>query len=345
MAVDAPPLEDAAVRGDGVSAERVVVRAPNWVGDAVLSLGAVRDLRRNFPAARLEVHARDWVAPLYEAVSEVDAVHPSRGFQADRRALRGRFDTAVLLPNSFAAAATVFAAGIPERWGYATDGRGPLLTRRARVPAEVRGRSQVYYYRAMLAGIGLTVSASPDVSLRAPTAWSARAAERLGADGPWIGLNPGAFFGSAKRWVPERYAAAGERLARDAGARVAIVGGALERTLGEAIASAMRVPARVLCGETTLGELVGVLSHLRLLLTNDSGPMHLAAALGVPVVAVFGPTDWRETGPVGTRQRLVREPVHCSPCLLRECPIDHRCMRRVAVERVVGEARELLSEA
>lgn len=325
--------------------DRIVVRAPNWVGDAVLSLAALRDLRRNFPQARLEVHARPWVAPLYEAVAEVDAIRTSQGFQADRRLLRGQFDAAVLLPNSFASAAAAYAAGIPERWGYATDGRGPLLTRKARVPAQVRGRSQVYYYRAMLAGIGLTVSASPDVRLGAPEAWTERAAELLGAPGPWIGLNPGAFFGSAKRWVPARYAAAGERLARETGAKIAIVGGALERPLGDAIASAMKVPARVLCGETTLGELLGVLSRLRLLLTNDSGPMHVAAALGVPVVAVFGPTDWRETGPVGSRQRLVREPVHCSPCLLRECPIDHRCMRRVGVERVVGEARALLAEA
>ncbi|HVR70028.1 MAG TPA: lipopolysaccharide heptosyltransferase II [Vicinamibacteria bacterium] len=325
--------------------DRIVARAPNWVGDAVLSLGAVRDLRRNFPAARLEVLARPWVAPLYEAVAEVDAVRLCRGFLGDRRALQGAFDAAVLLPNSFAAAATVWAAGIPERWGYATDGRGALLTRRARVPRQVRGRSQVYYYRAMLAGIGLVVSATPDVRLRAPEAWTRRAAALLGEGGAWIGLNPGAFFGSAKRWEPTRYAAAGERLARETGARIAIVGGARERPLGEAIAAAMSVPARVLCGETTLGELLGVLARLRLLLTNDSGPMHLAAALGVPVLAVFGPTDWRETGPVGERRRLVREPVHCSPCLLRECPIDHRCMRRVGVERVVGEARALLAEA
>jgi heptosyltransferase II len=272
-------------------------------------------------------------------------VRASRGFRADRRDLHGAFDVAVLLPNSFAAAAAAWAARIPERWGYATDARGPLLTRKARVPRAVRGRSQVYYYRAMLAGIGLVVSAVPDVSLRAPEAWTARAPALLGADGPWIGVNPGAFYGTAKRWEPTRYAAAAERLARETGARIAILGGTRERPLGEAIAAAMTVPARVLCGETTLAELVGVLAGLRLLLTNDSGPMHLAAALGVPVVAVFGPTDWRETGPVGSRQRLVREPVHCSPCLLRECPIDHRCMRRVGVERVVDQARALLAEA
>ena len=325
---------------------RLLVRAPNWLGDAVLSLPAVRDLRRSFPESRLEVLARPWVAPLYGAVPEVDAVRDSRGVADDAAAVRGAFDAAVLLPNSFASALAVWRAAIPERWGYATDLRAPLLTRRPRVPASVRGRSQVYYYRAMLAGVGLDVSAAADASLRCPEEWWARGAARLGDDGAaWIGLNPGAFFGPAKRWVPERYAAAGDLLARHTGARVAILGGAEERVLGEAIAAGMRAPARMLCGETTLPELVGVLSRLRLLVTNDSGPMHVAAALGVPVVAVFGPTDWRETAPVGARHRLVREPVHCSPCLLRECPIDHRCMRRITVDRVADAALDMLMDA
>lgn len=322
---------------------RIIVRAPNWVGDAVLSLPAVRDLRRNFPQARLEVLARAWVAELYQAVPEVDAIHFSAGLRADVAALRGAFDVAVLLPNSFGSALVPWAAGIPERWGYATDGRGLLLTRKSRVPAAIRGRSQVYYYRAMLAGCGLSVSASPDVSLTCPQAWSARGASLLGDDGPWIGLNPGAFFGSAKRWTLERYAEAGELLARRTGARIAILGGARERPLGDAVARLMRVTSRVLCGQTSLGELVGVLSHLKLLLTNDSGPMHLAAALGLPLVAIFGSTDWRETAPLGDRHRLVREDVDCAPCLLRECPIDHRCMTRITTDRVVASALELLS--
>jgi len=231
------------------------------------------------------------------------------------------------------------------RWGYATDGRGPLLTRKAQVPAAVRGRSQVYYYRAMLAGVGLSVSASPDVSLCPLEEWTARGAELLGEGDGWIGLNPGAYYGAAKRWIPERYAAVGDRLGRATGARIAVVGGAVERPLGEAIAAAMERPPRVLCGETTVGELVGVLSRLRLLVSNDSGPMHVAAALGVPVVAIFGPTDWRETAPRGEHHRLVREDVPCAPCLLRECPIDHACMRRITVDRVVAEARALIAEA
>src|SRR5262249_37194715 len=163
---------------------------------------------------------------------------------------------------------------------------------------------------AMLAGAGLRVSAAPDVSLRCPPDWAASSGRLLGEEaddaGPWVAINPGATFGTAKRWLPERFAAVGDALVRR-GARVAIGGGAAERPVGEAIAAQMTAPARMLCGATTLPELVGVLQRVRLLVTNDSGPMHLAAALDRRVVAVFGPTDWRETCPVGTEHRLVRE--------------------------------------
>jgi heptosyltransferase-2 len=329
-----------------VSANRLLVRAPNWIGDAILSLPALRDLRRNFPEARLEVLARPWVADLYRAVSEVDAVRESGGFGADVKSVRGDFDTGVLLTNSFGTALQLFLARVPQRWGYASDGRGVLLTRRARVPAALRGRSQVYYYRSLLAGLGLRVSAAPDASLSCPEEWRAQAAERLGNEAAtWIGLNPGAAYGTAKRWLPDRYAALGDLLRRETGASIAIIGGAAERALGDRIAEGMSSPPRVLSGETSLPELMGVLSGLRLLVTNDSGPMHLAAALGIPVVAVFGPTDWRETAPVGTSHRLVREHVECAPCGLRDCPIDHRCMRRVTLDRVLEAARELLPGA
>ncbi len=314
-----------------------MVRAPNWIGDALLSLPALRDLRRNFPAARLEILARGWVAQLYEAVAEVDGIHVSRGLRADAELLRGRCDTTVLLPNSLHCALPPFLARVPERWGFASAGRAPLLTRAGRIPAAVRGHSQVYYYRAMLAAIGLHVSAAPDAALRCPDAWrdEGRALLAQGAGcGAWLGLNAGAFFGGAKRWLPARFAALADRAARLWGARVVLVGSADERPLADAIAAQMQAPARVLAGQTTLSGLAGVLAHLRLLLTNDSGPMHLAAALGVPVVAVFGPTDWRETAPFGARQRVLRAETECAPCKLRECPIDQRCMTRVGVDEV-----------
>jgi heptosyltransferase-2 len=326
--------------------DRLLIRAPNWMGDAVLSLAAVRDLRRNFPAAHVEVLARPGLTDLYRAVREVDAVRTTGTFRDDVAMIRaGAFCAAALLPNSLGTALQTFMAGVPERWGYATDGRGPLLTRRARVPPEVRGQSEVYYYRAMLAGVGLEVTASPDVTLRCPDEWSARGAALLGdgaASGPWVGFSPGASFGSAKRWIPERYSAVGDFLARQDGARVAILGGPGERPLADAIAAGMRISARNLCGETTTGEMMGVVSRLSLLVTGDSGPMHVAAALGIPLVAVFGPTDWRETAPFGDGHRVVREPVHCSPCKLRECPIDHRCMTRISVDRVLDAARTML---
>ena len=322
--------------------ERLLVRAPNWVGDVVLALPAVRDLRRAFPQARLTVLARPWVAELYGAVREVDAVEESRGHRLDALALRGRFDLSVLLPNSFAAALVAWRAGIPGRWGYATDGRAPLLTRRCSVPPSVRGRSQVYYYRAMLEGLGLATEGPPDASLGCPEPWAAQAKGLLADEGPWIGINPGAFYGTAKRWLPERFAAVADLVARRLGARVAIVGGAAERPLGAAIAAQLKAGALLLCGETTLASLVGVLARLRLLLTNDSGPMHLAAALGTPLVAVFGSTDRTETAPVGGAAAIVREDVYCSPCLLRECPIDHRCMTRVGVDRVAQAALALV---
>jgi heptosyltransferase-2 len=326
-----------------VSPARLLVRAPNWIGDAVMSLGALRDIRGNFPAARLEVLARRSVAELYAAVPEVDAVREARGLRETARSLEGAFDACILLPNSFKSALEAWLGRIPERWGYARDARGPLLTRRARVPRSVRGKSEVYYYRAMLEGIGLRTSNPPDTSLRPLPEWSERARALLGDDGArWIGLNPGAAFGTAKRWLPERYAAVGELLARREGARIALVGGPAERPLAERIAADMSTPPRVLCGETTLGELCGVLGRMSLLVTNDSGPMHLAAAQGVPLLAIFGPTDWRETAPQAERLRLVREPVYCAPCKLRECPIDHRCMRGVTVERVAQAAGELL---
>jgi heptosyltransferase-2 len=320
---------------------RLLVRAPNWVGDVVLSLPAVRDLRRAFPAARLSVLARPWVADLYGAVPAVDAVVLSRGLRADMELVRGAFDAAVLLPNSFGTAFVAWRACIPERWGFATDGRGPLLTRAPRVPRSTRGRSQVYYYRAMLDGLGIDTKATPDASLRCPEEWRERGRALLGSDGPWLGLNPGAFFGTAKRWLPERYGAVGDLVSRRTGARVVLVGGRAERALADEIAAGMAAKPRVLTGETTLPELLGVLSCLDGFVTNDSGPMHLAAALGVRQVAVFGSTDWRETAPFTERATVVREPVECSPCMLRECPIDHRCMRGVTVERVAEATREL----
>ncbi len=317
-----------------VPPERVVVRAPNWLGDVMLSLGALRDLRRAWPTAHLEVLALPRVAPIYDAVAEVDGVRTAATLPESVRALRGSFDTAVVLPNSFRSALEPFLAGVPQRWGHATDGRRLLLTRHTRPAPRVRGESEAFYYRSLVSGLGLPVAATPNLAIACPEVWQTRAREMLEADGLWVGLNPGASFGTAKRWPPERFAAVAETAARDLGARIVIVGSEPERPLAEEIAAQIPSGPVVLAGRTSLPDLVGVISLLGALVTNDSGPMHVAAALGVPVVAVFGPTDWRETAPRSSAARVVREPVDCAPCKLRECPTDHRCMERVTSRRV-----------
>jgi heptosyltransferase-2 len=163
---------------------------------------------------------------------------------------------------------------------------------------------------------------------------------------PVIGISPGAAYGNAKRWLPERFAESGGQLAAALGAGALLFGSAAERPLCEAVAAALRragLQARNLAGETTLAEFIHLAAVCRVFLTNDSGAMHVASALEVPTVAVFGATDDSATGPAGPRARVVREHAACSPCLLRECPIDHRCMTRVSAARVGAAAMELLS--
>ena len=313
---------------------RVVIRAPNWLGDVVLSLPAVRDVRRAFPRARLCVLARPSVAPLYEAVPEVDAVLEARGFGEEIAALRGGFDLAVLLPNSIGTALTTVIASVPQRWGYATQGRGLLLTRGAAVPGNVRGRSQVHYYRAMLAAMGLPTSDALDTSIAPLQAWKDAGRGLLGP-GRFFGIAPGAAKGTAKQWPPERFAVAADRLAAELGAQAVLLGSAADVSAAKAVALAMKAPSKDLCGRTDLRAFVGLVALLDGLVANDSGAMHIGAAVGIPTVGVFGPTNPDETHPVGRRAGFVRGVAECSPCRHVTCPIDHRCMTSVAPEAVV----------
>jgi heptosyltransferase-2 len=319
----------------------MLVRAPNWVGDVVLSLPALRDLRRAFPASRLEVLARPWVAGLYAAVPEIDGIVESRGALADAAAIRGRYDLGLLLPNSFASAFTLWRAGIPERWGYATDARGALLTRSCRVSASVGGRSQVYYYRAMLEGLGLAVSGPPDASLACPEAWAERGRALLGSPGPWIGINPGAAYGTAKRWPPGRFAAA-RRSWRAAAARRSR-SSALRRRAARSPRRSRRSSAvpRACCAARRRSPTSSACCASR----DCCSPTTRVPCTPPPRSARRSSlSSARPTGPRRRRSgaRVVREETECAPCKLRECPIDHRCMARVAVDRVAATALELL---
>jgi heptosyltransferase II len=334
--------------------ERILVRATNWVGDAVMSLPALGALRDRFPKASISILAKPWVADLYAREPFCDELIPYRAADLKskwllaRQLAAHRFDCAILLQNAFEAAAIAFAARIPERIGYARDGRSPLLTRAVKTPrkGEIPPHERFYYLELLRrAGILETLPASEAIRLEG--AGAAREAGRarfheLGWNGDVIGLSPGAAYGGAKRWLPERFAEAANLLARELNAAVAVFGSEGERNLSGSIADAIQAPVKNFAGRTTLAEFIDLAAACRVYLTNDSGAMHIASALGVPTVAIFGATDHLATGPTGALASVVREPVECSPCLQRECPIDHRCMTRVGAGRVADAALELL---
>jgi heptosyltransferase-2 len=329
---------------------KVCVRATNWLGDAVMSLPAIRAIRGVFPAAHIAVIARPSISDVYARETSIDRVIPYPAVKG----LRGRrefaaslgsqgFDAAILLQNAFDAALITWLAGIPERIGYNRDGRGLLLTRSIPVPepGEIP-RHERFYYLELLRRAGLIDGFPECDSIRLDGIDAARAAgeehlRALNVDGPVIGVSPGAAYGNAKRWLPERFA---EAVREFQPATVLVFGSAAERGLCQIVSSA--VPnARNLAGETTLRQFIDLASACRLFLTNDSGAMHIASALGVPTVTVFGATDDTTTGPTGALARVVRAHAECSPCLLRECPIDHRCMTRVSAASVSAVARTL----
>ena len=319
------------------------MRATNWIGDAVMSLPTLRAIREIFPKARISILAKPWVADVYARESAIDGVIPYAGTRREIAArLRAqRFDAAILLQNAFDAALVTWMAGIPVRIGYNRDRRGLLLTHAIPVPepGEIPRHERFYYLellrRARLMERFPVCNAIRLDGLDAARADGAAFLARLGIAGPVIGVSPGAAFGSAKRWPADRFA----QVAREF-PRALLFGSKAERELCDGIAA--NVPGAVnLAGQTTLREFIDLASVCRLFLTNDSGAMHLASAAGVPTVTVFGATDDTTTGPTGPLARVVREHAECSPCLLRECPIDHRCMTRVTPERVAAVAREL----
>jgi len=345
--------------------QRIVVRGPNWIGDAVMSEPALRGLRRLFPQASITLLVKSAVAELFINHPTIDHIllyddkARHAGFAGKWKLAvelrRSRFDLAVLLQNAFEAALLAFLAGIPRRYGYATDGRSLFLSDPVAKPDRRKLLHQVRYYWDLFKPLGLTGDPSrPELFLSPQEERSM--AERLAKGGigkadTVVGINPGSTYGSAKRWLPDRFAESTEQLCRrlsETGGRrtaVVILGGKGEERLGNEIAAQLSPPSIVLSGATTIRELMAAVKRCALLLTNDTGPMHIASAFQVPVVAIFGPTDWRTTSPYGEDHALIRHPVDCAPCMLRECPIDHRCMSRVTVDQVYQAAAKLVMDS
>jgi len=335
---------------------RIVVRPPNWLGDAVMALPALAAVRRHFSDAHLTVVALPAVAAIFREQTDVapDAVIdlPSSNGAAIQTIAGGRFDVGILLPNSWRSAWQFRRAGVAERWGYGGSGRGVLLTRRVRRPRG--GIHQADYYRHLVSGLDMRCDPpiEPRMASSPPSVDEADAlllSAGVSGEAPIVAFAPGAAYGQAKQWYPERAAEVAARLVRDRGVTCVLIGAGHDRDAGRAIESWLRANApgaagRVvnLIGRTSLRVLVGVVSRTAAVVTNDSGSMHLAAALGRPVVAVFGPTDDRVTHPIGDHHVLTSS-VFCRPCMLRDCPIDHRCMKRITVDQVHAAVLDVLS--
>lgn len=341
------------------SYQRILVRATNWIGDAVMSLPALRALRHRYPDARITILAMPWVADLYGREPFCDELIPWRvrrgpydlaeKWRIGRGLAARRFDLAVVLPNSFDSALPAWLARVPRRVGFARDARAWLLT--DAIPRIQPGDTpphQSFHYLELLRRAGLIEALPAEAVIRLDGAPAARrkGRERLGP-GPILGVCPGAAFGGAKRWAPERFAAAARTVAERMQARILLFGSADEAAICDEVNRHLNGGAESFAGRTSLGEFVELLAACDLVLTNDSGPMHVASALAVPTVAVFGSTDHIATGPTGPLAKVVREPVGCSPCFERECPLTDpvqnlACLRLVTPERVASEALSLL---
>lgn len=343
-----PPLDRASIHN-------ILVRSTNWIGDAVMTTPAIAAIRETFPAARITLLANPLTCELFSPHPHLDGViiYDRKGAHSG---LSGRlrlaaelkqrgFDLAILLQNAFDAALITWLARIPRRMGYKTDGRALFLTHGCPVDRGVRELHQVEYYLRMLDHFGVKAS-----SRRLFLATGKEEDEAIAAllkscgisDGDFLlGINPGASYGSAKRWRPDRFAAVADELASRFGAKVVITGGPGETGIAGEIEAAMKGRCLNLAGKTSVRSLMALIKRCNFFVTNDSGPMHIAAAFNIPLVAIFGPTDHRTTAPYSEKSVVVRKEEACAPCLKRECPTDHRCMAAVTVDDVVAAALKL----
>jgi heptosyltransferase-2 len=331
---------------------KILVRATNWVGDAIMALPALRAVRGRFPEAEIAILARPYVADIYRGQEVCDELiaydaNEAHGGFAGRERLAGelrakKFDVALLLQNAFDAAWLAWRAGIPERIGYARDGRSLLLTKAVRVPraGEIPAHEK-YYYLELLRRAGWLEGLPEENYIQLKVSEEGReGAERVLREagvrtvGLRVAIGAGASYGSAKCWAPERFAEIARRMQTEKDAEVILFGAAGETAVSNAIAAEMSKRPIDLTGKTKIAELPALLSRCDLFVGNDSGAMHVAAAVGLPVVAVFGPTDPLGTAPVTPRCTIVQQKPYCSPCFLRKCPTDHRCMKSVTSEMV-----------
>ncbi|GJL62137.1 MAG: ADP-heptose--LPS heptosyltransferase [Nitrospirales bacterium] len=339
---------------------RILIRAPNWIGDAVMCTPALMDIRECYPRATITLLARPAIAELlhgHPGINDVLLYQHQRthaGILGKARLIRKlrsqKFQIAILLQNAFEAAFLTMCAGIPERWGYGTDGRSVLLSKAVPTSRNKKSIHQVRYYQLLIQQVlGRTLPRRMQLAAfdQDEECVNQRFPEiGAGKSEYVIGLNPGSVYGSSKRWVPGRFAELADRVVDHirqmagsaATVKCVLVGGTGEESLAQTIASLMQETPIVLSGKTTLRELMVIIKRCSLFITNDTGPMHIAAAFNVPLVAIFGSTDPGYTAPFGWEDAVVQDSVRCAPCFLRSCPIDHRCMTQISVQQAFDMA-------
>jgi heptosyltransferase-2 len=343
--------------------EKILIRGVNWIGDAVLTIPAIRAIRKAYPQAHISLLAKPWTAELFRSSHDIDDIilydDSFSGFMGKFRLAKllrqKEFDRAILLQNAFDAALITWLARIPERTGYKRDGRGFLLTGAVPVQKDSLGKHQVYYYLDLLNQIGIkTAEIHPFLNVTDDEReWARKTISSVlpGNSLPLIGINPGATYGSAKRWLPERFAELITQIISELQGRVVIFGSEAEVEIADEIISEagkttsidVKSHVRVMSGKTTLRELASLIAECDVFITNDSGPMHMASALYVPTVAIFGSTNRKTTGPFGDEHRIISRDLPCAPCMKRECPEEHvNCMTEVSAGEVFSAIKDLI---
>ena len=343
--------------------EKILIRSTNWIGDAVMTTPAVRTIRENFPESEITILVHPWVADVFRYSPRIDRVFLYEK-KSRHKGLKGmlqlagelrqqQYDCAILLQNAFEAALIAKAAGIPARGGYTTDGRTLLLTHGVGKEPDLVRKHEVNYYQRMVRGLGLKTGPN-ELELFIPgthiDAARARLATLTGGEPgtePLIGFNPGAAFGPAKRWPAERYAELADLLLRHIGGRILLFGGEADRAVTAEIMGRVTHPGRLidLAGRTSLIEAMALIGECDVFITNDSGLMHVAAALHTPLAAIFGSTDHIRTGPYADNAVIIRKPLPCSPCKKTHCPEKHfRCMKLIDSQEVFEATMRLLKE-
>ena len=342
---------------------KIVIRGTNWIGDAVMTIPALRQLRRIFPDSEIILHTRAWAERIFRDASFIDGILTFDSKEStltdvleQGRVLREeKFDIAILFPNSFASALTARFGGVPHRFGYSREGRRIFLTHPVKIPEWKARRHEVYYYLNLIAevekeffGTQTVLDAEPDSTLEVSPERRERARQILRTSGvdltrKTVAIGAGSTNSRAKRWLPERFAELNDRLQRELGANVILLGSADEEKVSNKVMERSVFKPIRLTGKTDLDDAVSILAEADLLISNDMGLAHVAPATGTDTVVIFGPTNPETTRPFSPHAEIIRKGVECSPCMLRDCPIDHRCMTWISTDEVFAAAAAKLT--